>query len=164
MREPRLIMFKRVLLCYDGSQAGRRALKRGAELAVLLGAQVHVLSIIPAGIANAAVDAGAAGYACLVEDSGGYRRLLDESLEWLTARGVKCEGYLATGDTLDQIAAYAKRLAIDLIVLGHYPQPAGGYWWSGSRQRATLAERVGCCVFVAVSAEDTTEAARSKSP
>ena len=113
-----------------------------------------MLSIIPSGIANAAVDAGAVGYACLVEDSSGYRKLLDESLEWLKARGVMCEGYLASGDTLDQIAAYAKRLAIDLIVLGHYPQPTGGYWWSSPRQRASLAERVGCCVFVAVNADN----------
>ena len=42
-------MFKRVLLCYDGSLAGRRALRRGAELAIELGAQVYVLSIIPEG-------------------------------------------------------------------------------------------------------------------
>jgi nucleotide-binding universal stress UspA family protein len=146
-------MFKRVLLCYDGSEAGRRALKRGTELAILLGAQVHVLSIIPIEVANAAVIASAAGYVCLVDDSCGYRKLLDESLERLKARGVVAEGYLATGNTLDQIAAYAKRLAIDLIVLGHYPQPAGGFWWSGPQQRASLAERVGCCVFVAVSAK-----------
>jgi len=146
-------MFKRVLLCYDGSEAGRRALKRGAELSILLGAQVHVLSIIPAGVANAAVIAGATGHACLVDDSRGYRKLLDESLEWLKARGVNAEGYLATGNTLDQIAAYAKRLAIDLIVLGHYPRPAGGLWWSNAQQRASLAERVACCIFVAVSAE-----------
>jgi nucleotide-binding universal stress UspA family protein len=146
-------MFKRVLLCYDGSEAGRRALKRGAELSILLGAQVHVLSIIPAGVANAAVIASATGHACLVDDSRGYRKLLDQSLEWLKARGVNAEGYLATGNTLDQIAAYAKRLAIDLIVLGHYPRPAGGLWWSNAQQRASLAERVACCIFVAVSAE-----------
>jgi len=101
-----------------------------------------------------AIMAGAAGYVCLVDDSCGYRKLLDESLERLKARGVVAEGYLATGNTLDQIAAYAKRLAIDLIVLGHYPQPAGGFWWSGPQQRASLAERVGCCVFVAVSADN----------
>jgi nucleotide-binding universal stress UspA family protein len=147
-------MFKRVLLCYDGSEAGRRALKRGAELAILLGAQVHVLSIIPSGVANAAVIAGATGHACVVDDSLGYRKLLDKSIEWLKARGVAAEGYLATGNTLDQIAAFAKRLAIDLIVLGHYPQPAGGFWWSKAQERASLAERVGCCVFVAVSAEN----------
>ncbi len=147
-------MFKRVLLCYDGSEAGRRALKRGAELAIVLGAHVHVLSIIPSGLADAAVIAGATGHACLVDDSRGYRKLLDESLEWLKGRGVVAEGYLATGNTLDQIAACAKRLAIDLIVLGHYPQPEGGFWWSGPQQRASLAERVGCCVFVAVNAEN----------
>jgi nucleotide-binding universal stress UspA family protein len=146
-------MFKRVLLCYDGLDAGRRALERGADLAILLGAHVHVLSIIPSGVANAAVIAGATGHACLVDHAGGYRKLLDESLQWLKARGVIAEGYLSTGNTLDQIAAHAKRLAIDLIVLGHYPQPAGGFWWSGPRQRASLAERVGCCVFVAVSAD-----------
>ena len=148
------VMFKRVLLCYDGSVAGGRALKRGAELAILLGAHVHVLSIIPNSVANAAVIAGATGNACFVDDSSGYRKLLDRSLEWLKAHGLEAEGYLVTGNTLDQIAAHAKRLAIDLIVLGHYPQPSGGLWWWGGPQRASLAERVGCCVFVAVSAED----------
>jgi len=44
------LMFKRVLLCYDSTEAGRRALRRGAELAVLLGAQVYVLSIVPGGV------------------------------------------------------------------------------------------------------------------
>jgi nucleotide-binding universal stress UspA family protein len=146
-------MFKRVLLCYDGSEAGRRALRRGAELAILLGAQVYVLSIIPNDVADAAIIAGAAGCACLVDDAHGHRKLLDGSIEWLKARGVAAEGFLASGNTLDQIVAYAKRLAIDLIVLGHYPQPKGGFWWSGP-QRASLAERVKCCVFVAVSAEN----------
>jgi len=44
-------MFKRVLLCYDGTEVGRRALKRGAELAILVGAQAYVLSIIPTTVA-----------------------------------------------------------------------------------------------------------------
>jgi DNA primase len=47
-------MFKRVLLCYDSTEAGRRALRRGAELAVLLGTQVHVLSLAPDGMADPA--------------------------------------------------------------------------------------------------------------
>jgi nucleotide-binding universal stress UspA family protein len=146
-------MFNRVLLCYDGSPAGRRALRRGAELAILVKAQVHVLSIIPSGAANAAVIAGAAGHACLVDDARSFHKLLDESIEWLRARGVEAEGTLASGNTIDEIASHAKRLGVDLIVLGHYPQPSGGYWWSGS-QRASLAERVNCCVFVAVNAAD----------
>jgi len=143
-------MFKRVLLCYDGSEVGRRALKRGAELAILVGAQVYVLSIIPSGVATAAVAAGAAGHACLVDEEGGYRKLLDESIELLKARGVSAEGFLTSGNTIDQIIAFSRRLGVDLIVLGHYPQPSGGFWWGGP-QRASLAERANCCVFVAVS-------------
>jgi len=146
-------MFKRVLLCYDGSDVGRRALKRGAELAILLGARVYVLSIIPSAAANAAVIAGAAGHVCLVNEDGGYSQLLDESIEWLKERGVVAEGYLASGNTTEQIIAFSRRLAIDLIVLGHYPQPSGGFWW-GNPNRTSLAERTNCCVFVAVNTAD----------
>jgi nucleotide-binding universal stress UspA family protein len=142
-------MFKRVLLCYDGSDVGRRALKRGAELAILVRAQVYVLSIVPTGTAGAAVAAGAAGHACLVDEAGTYRELLDEGIEWLKARGVSAEGYLTSGNIIEQIVTFSRRLAIDLIVLGHYPQPSGGFWW-GSPQRVSLAERANCCVFVAV--------------
>jgi nucleotide-binding universal stress UspA family protein len=146
-------MFKRVLLCYDGTEAGRRALRRGAELAISLGAEVCVLSIVPGGFGNAAVVAGAAGHACIVDEAGEVRKLLNESIEWLKQRGVSAQGYLASGDYIDQIIGYSKRLAVDLIVLGHYPQPKGGFWWSGS-QRVSLAERANCCIFVAVNESD----------
>jgi nucleotide-binding universal stress UspA family protein len=136
-------MFKRVLLCYDGTIVGRRALRRGAELAMLLGARVFVLSINTRRGADAAVAAGAAGHACIVDEVGEFRKLLDESIEWLKARGVEAEGFMAGGDYIDQITAFSKRLSIDLIVLGHYPQPTGGFWWSGAQR-----------VFVAVNAAE----------
>jgi hypothetical protein len=60
---------------------------------------------------------------------------------------------LAGGEYTDQIIAFAARLSVDLIVLGHYPQPKGGFWWSGS-QRVSLAERANCCIFVAVNTAD----------
>jgi nucleotide-binding universal stress UspA family protein len=142
-------MFKRVLLCYDGSAAGRRALRRGADLAVLLNAQVYVLSIIPSGSLDPVLVAGAAGHACIVDEDHGYRKLLDDSVEWLKSRGVKAEGHLTTGETIDRILEYSGKLAIDLIVLGYYPKPSGGFWWSGS-QKTTLAERARCCILVAV--------------
>lgn len=142
-------MFKRVLLCYDGSVAGRRALRRGADLAVHLGAQVYVLSIIPGGAMDPVVVAGATGHACIVDEGRGYRKMLEESVDWLKARGLRVEGYLTSGNTIDRILEYAHKLAVDLIVLGFYPQPSGGSWWSGS-PRATLAERAHCCILVAV--------------
>jgi nucleotide-binding universal stress UspA family protein len=146
-------MFKRVLLCYDGTEAGRRALRRGAELAILLGAHVSVLSIVTDGVGNAAVLAGAAGQACIVDEPAQYRKLLSESVDWLKTRGLSADGHLTSGDYLDQIIAYSSRLNVDLIVLGHYPRPTGGSWWSASK-RASLADRVKCCIFVAVDATD----------
>jgi nucleotide-binding universal stress UspA family protein len=142
-------MFKRVLLCYDGSAAGRRALRRGTDLSIFLKAQVYVLSIIPAGALDPVLAAGAAGYACIANEDNAYRKMLEESVEWLKARGLTAEGYLTSGNTVDRILEYANKLAIDLIVLGYYPRPAGGFWWSSS-SRATLAERARCCILVAV--------------
>jgi len=142
-------MFKHVLLCYDGSKAGRAALKQGAELAVLVGADVQVLSIISSEVPDPVVLAGAAGHACMIDREGEYRKLLDDSIEKLRARGVTATGYLAEGNTLDQIVAHANRLAIDLIVVGLYPRASGGRWWSGP-DRQSLAERVNCAVFIAV--------------
>ena len=142
-------MFKRVLLCYDGSMTSRRALKRGAELAILVGAEVHVLSIVATDSVSATLSAAAAGHTCIVDEDQEYQKLLDESIALLAARGVKAVGYLAHGNTIEQIVTYSTRLAVDLIVIGHYPTSAGRRWWSGP-ERASLAERVNCCVFIAV--------------
>jgi nucleotide-binding universal stress UspA family protein len=142
-------MFKRILLCYDGSTAGRRALRRGAGLFVFMKAQVYVLSIIPGGALDPVLAAGAAGHACIADEDHGYRKMLDESVERLKARGLAAEGYLASGNTVDRIIEYASKLAIDLIVLGYYPQPTGGFWWANS-SRTSLAERARCCILVAV--------------
>jgi nucleotide-binding universal stress UspA family protein len=153
-------MFKRVLLCYDGTAAGRRALRRGAELAILLNSEVHVLSIVQADGPSATVMAGALGHACLFDESLEDRRLLDESLEWLRARGVSANGSLASGDTSDLIVTFAEQLRTDLIVLGHYPRPTGGFWWT-SRNRESLADRVRCCIFVAVAEPEESDDART---
>jgi len=143
-------MFKRVLLCYDGSDVGRNALKRGAELAMLVNAQVFVLSVVSASADTAAVAAGSVGTVCLVDQEADYQASLQESIEWLKARGVAAEGCLVRGDTIEAIVAQAKRVDSDLVVVGHYPKPTGGRWWSGA-QRGSLAERLNCSVLIAFS-------------
>lgn len=153
-------MFKRVLLCHDGSDAAVRALRRGAELAISMRAEVFVLSMVSSGFSNPEFAASCAGTACLHPEDSSNR--LEQSLSWLKTRGVSAQGLLARGNTVDQIVNHARRLAVDLIVLGHYPQPSGGFWWS-TAQRGSLAERAGCCVLVAVdehAIEKASDAAR----
>jgi nucleotide-binding universal stress UspA family protein len=146
-------MFKRVLLCYDGSDTSRRVLKTGVELASLMSAQVFVLSIVPAVIGTVSA-AHAADYYGSTDFEFGYRQLLDESIAWLRSRGIEAEGHLARGNAIDQIIAYAQQMSADLIVVGHYPQAKNGRWWSGA-QRASLAERSQCSVLIAVADSST---------
>lgn len=145
-------MFKRLLLCYDGSARGRAALKQGVDLAILVGAEIHMLSILPSEASDPAVVAAATGNICLIDQDGTAHELLADAVARLRERGVSTQGHLERGTTMDVIVAYAKRLAIDLIVVGHYPQPTGGRWWSGTNKTA-LAERVNCSVLIAAAQE-----------
>ena len=146
-------MFRKVLICHDGSSAGLRALERGAELAALLKPEVHVLSFYSSCHSEAFQAANVLGVQCVVDLESEHKASLDQCLAWLKTRGVPAEGHLAFGNTIDEIVAHARRIGVDLIVMGHYPKPGGGFWWSG-KDRAVLLERVNCSVFVAVGAAD----------
>jgi nucleotide-binding universal stress UspA family protein len=141
-------MFKKIMMCYDGSVAGRRALKLGSELAQLVNAHVSVLSIT-SNTADPNTVAASVGTVCLVDFESAHRASLDECISLLKAHGVQAEGFLAHGNIIDEIVAYSRRLSIDLIVVGHYPKSTGGRWWSGP-ERASLAERVSCSVLIAI--------------
>jgi len=142
-------MFKTVLICHDGSDAGLRALKRGATLATLLKSSVHVLSFYASSYSDAVMAAGAVGQHCVIDLESEHRDSMQHCVDWLRARGIEAKGHLAHGSTIDEIVQHANRLSADLIVVGHYPRAGGGRWWSG-KDRAALAERANCSVFIAV--------------
>jgi nucleotide-binding universal stress UspA family protein len=152
-------MFKRILLCYDGSEPGRAALKHGAELAIYFKSEVHLLLVLKIG-ADPALVASAAGYTCLVDDVELNHTMVAQSVERLRARGVTAHGHVVRGDTIDVIVSYAKSLCVDLIVVGHYPRPSGGRWWAGPTKLA-LAERVNCSVLIALNSANGQSGASS---
>lgn len=146
-------MFKRVLLCHDGSEFGRRALKQGAELAISMGAEIHILIVLSDEPMNPAVVAGSLGHACVIGDiDSSFKDMLRQSIERLKARGVDARGHIARGSVIESISASAKSLAADLIVVGQYPSSGGRRWWSGPERRS-LAESVDCAVLIAVNTE-----------
>src|SRR5260370_2671172 len=58
-REPRgRILYKKVLLAYDGSIEGRRALREGAKLAQFCGAEVFLLAVVEISSDSATLDQG----------------------------------------------------------------------------------------------------------
>ena len=82
-------MFKTVLICHDGSDAGLRALKRGATLATLLKSRVHVLSFYASSYSDAVMAASAVGQHCVIDLETEHRDSMQHCVEWLQARGIE---------------------------------------------------------------------------
>jgi nucleotide-binding universal stress UspA family protein len=138
--------FGKILLCYDSSREGRRALLQGAELAQQVGAETHLLAIAPA-FAGSMVDSPSEVAIRNFEESA--KDVLREGVERLRERGLMATGHLVFGDPIEQIPAVARHLGVDLIVVGHRPCGPIARWWSGPGN-AQLLDRVACSILVSI--------------
>lgn len=107
-------MYRRILVGYDGSAAGRKAFDTALDLAVKDGADLYVLSVartldVPDDVETEAV----------IENSRDYHsRLLSELQPLAAAKGVKAHFEVSVGHPAEQIIFHADRLDADLIVVG----------------------------------------------
>jgi nucleotide-binding universal stress UspA family protein len=143
--------FSRVLLCYDATREGQRALGEAAALVEVLRAETHVLSILnnSAWIQNADITS-AVPFDVV---SNAAKDLLQEGLKKLAARGIQATGHFVVGEPLDQIPLFAKELNVDLIVVGHRHASRLARWWAGKND-GRLLDKVSCSVLVAMCPED----------
>jgi nucleotide-binding universal stress UspA family protein len=144
-------MYRKVLLCYDGSREGRRALKQGADVVLCMKTEAYLLAIGQNAMASA-IPEGVTPELAQREDERA-QALLDEGVRWLTDHGLRAEGALEYGNAVDCIAATAERIGADLIVLGHKTRGPLARWWSSSDEESLLS-RVRCSILVAVSDAD----------
>jgi nucleotide-binding universal stress UspA family protein len=143
-------MYRRVLLCFDGSREGRRALRQGADVVIAMKSEAYLLAICKSLVTSAIPDGVTPE---LVHcDERRAEALLAEGVQWLQELGVKAEGSLEFGNAVECIVEAAQRIGADLIVLGHRPRGHLARWWSESDEESLL-ERVACSVLVAVEAE-----------
>ena len=144
-------MYKRILLAYDGTEEGRKALRECADLAAMIKADVHLLAVIPF-YAGMMVVEGMVMENDFEQEKKRYQAILDEGLSRLRERGFpNPEGTLANGEPVDEIAARAKAINADLICVGH--RRAKGWaerWWRGSVGK-TLIDQTACNVLIAMS-------------
>jgi nucleotide-binding universal stress UspA family protein len=143
-------MFRRILLCYDGTVEGRRALRQGADVAIAMKAETYLLAICRA-LPDSWVPEGFTPH-LMTERQSRARALLDEGIDWLRTHGLAADGALVEGDAIGQIARTAKDIGADLIVVGHRPRGRLDRWWSDSEEQ-TLLEHVSCSVLAAASPE-----------
>jgi nucleotide-binding universal stress UspA family protein len=140
-------MFRKILLCYDGTEEGRNALRAGADVALCMQAQAHLLAIIRPHSAPIVPEGFSPGWFQHEDDAA--RAILNEGVAWLTEHGLEAHGKLAFGNAIEEIVHSARELKPDLIVVGHRQRSRLARWWSEDED-ATLLERISCSLLVAV--------------
>ncbi|WP_296650944.1 universal stress protein [Paraburkholderia sp.] len=149
--EEKMSSFSRILLCYDASREGRRALREGAQLALECHAQTHLLAVLDnAPVQWAMADVTLAVPLDSAEDAA--REILREGVARLTAMGLDAQGHFVVGRPIDEIARYCEMLKPDVVVLGHHRRGALARWWEGRDDRLLL-DRVSCNVLVVTAPE-----------
>lgn len=145
-------MYQKILLCYDGTIEGRRALRQGAEVAIAMKSQAYLLAICRNMLATAVPEAVTPELmACEAQTA---QTLLDEGIQWLRDHGVSSEGSLVYGDPLLHIPEIALRVNADLVVVGYRYRSKLARWWSESEE-VTLLHRLHCSILVAVAPPST---------
>jgi nucleotide-binding universal stress UspA family protein len=136
-------MYKRVLLAYDGSIEGRRALREGAKLAQLCRAEVFLLAVVE--LPSIVIpDAGL--IVPTDEQTANYESTLAEGVERLKVLGFSPTARLEVGDPGQKIADVAEEIGAHLVVVGHRPQGPLARWFGSVG--SYLVKRLRCSVLV----------------
>jgi nucleotide-binding universal stress UspA family protein len=138
-------MYRKVLLAYDGSVEGRLALREGARLAQICGAEVILLAVVDF---STFVPMEAATVPIMESERRKFEEVLAEGAQRLEALGISPTTRLEVGSPAAQIGAVAREYGADLVVVGHRRQGALARWWFGSTS-SYLTDSVDCTVLIA---------------
>ena len=143
-------MYKRILLAYDGSDPGQKALLDCQELAHWSGSEVFLIAVMPSAMSFVGLEGGVYDVELEEREKKKYRAVLDEGLARLATAGYTASGEVLTGEAIDEITRYARKIAADLIVVGHkHLDSWAARWWRGSISGA-LIEHAPCSVLVVI--------------
>lgn len=140
-------MYRRVLLCYDGSRESRDALRQGGDLVATLRCETHVLLV--SNVVYRAAAHSVAVETLFEAERSACDATLKEGLEWLRQQGVDATPHVVMGSPIAVIPRVARELNVDLIVVGHVPRTRVARWWAGS-ENASLLDQVHCSVLITV--------------
>jgi nucleotide-binding universal stress UspA family protein len=143
-------MYKRIVLAYDGSESGQKALLDCHDIAQWSQAELFLVAVRPMLLNQIGMEGTFYDAELEQHEAKKYQDILAEGLAKLSQSGHKVSGEVLLGESVDQISKYAKRMNIDLIVVGHkHLDSWAARWWRGSVS-ASLIEHAPCSVLVAI--------------
>ena len=143
-------MYKKILLAYDGSEAGQRALLDCREIAQWSQSELHLVAVMPSAMSFVGLEGGVYDVELEEREKRKYRGVLDDGLQRLSEAGFTTRGEVITGEAIDEISKYARKIQANLIVVGHkHLDSWAARWWRGSISGA-LIEHAPCSVLVVI--------------
>jgi nucleotide-binding universal stress UspA family protein len=143
-------MYQKILLAYDGTESGQKALLDCHDIAQLSQASVSLIAVRPLPPAVVGFDGGLLSGEAEQAEWQRYQAILDDGLRRLREAGHSVQGEVLIGDQVEQIVDYARKIGADLIVVGHkHLDSWAARWWRGSSSPA-LIEHAPCSVLVAI--------------
>ena len=145
-----LTMYKTIVLAYDGSEPGQRALLDCQEIGQWSRSQLHLVAVMPLPVALIGGEAWAYSPGGDSDEKARYQEVLDQGVSRLRAAGLDVRGEVVTGTPIDEIVRVAQQVRADLIVLGHkHLESWAARWWRGSISKS-LIEVAPCSVLVVI--------------
>jgi nucleotide-binding universal stress UspA family protein len=143
-------MYKRILLAYDGSEPGQKALLDARDMGTWGNPELHLVAVMPPPAAFIGGEGGIYDPEREKEEELRYKGILEDGLRRLSESGHAVRGQVLVGDAVDEIARHAKEIGADLIVVGHkHLDSWAARWWRGSLSK-TLIENSPCSVLVVI--------------
>ena len=144
-------MYKKILLAYDGSEPGQRALLDCHEIAQWSQAEIRLIAVMQLPMSGLTLEGGMYDDTLLLNEKTRFQAILEDGLHKLKEAGLTALGEVVMGDAVSEITRCASSIQADLIVVGH--QHLSGWaarWWRGSVSKA-LIEEAPCSVLVVIS-------------
>lgn len=143
-------MYERIVMAYDGSQSGQKALLDCKEIAQWSRAKLHLVAVMPLNLSFVGIEGAVYDSEVEARERSKYQGILDEGLAQLTQSGHTAQGELLVGDAVEEISRFAKKVEANLIIVGHkHLDSWAARWWRGSVS-STLIEHAPCSVLVAI--------------
>jgi nucleotide-binding universal stress UspA family protein len=143
-------MYKKILLAYDGSESGQKALLDCQDLAQWAQSELTLVAVMPLNMDVMGMGVGVYDPYLMEREKQAMQGVLDDGISRLAAAGHAATGQVLVGETVDEITKLAGKISADLIVVGHkHLDSWAARWWRGSISR-TLIEHSPCSVLVAI--------------
>jgi nucleotide-binding universal stress UspA family protein len=145
-------MYKKIILAYDGSKEGQRALLECKDIAQWSSSEIRLVGVIPYLYASVPIDVAIPVPKYEIElDFERKKSILNQGIQQLSNLGFNVDGDVLTGNVAQEIVNYSLKHRADLIVLGHQHQKGWALRWWGDNSSKAIIELSHCSVLIVIS-------------